>query len=74
MQPKVPTYIIENVPNSAKFQDIIHSLGTPIIVEAHLLGSSALRKTAIWTNAAAHTDLMADYKNQRSSAEKFQNS
>ena len=55
------TYVIENVPNAAKFTDIIQSLGSPIIVEAHRLGSSALRKTTIWTNAAVATVLQSNY-------------
>ena len=62
MQSTVPTYFVENVPNSAKFHDIIQSLGTPIIIEAQLLGSSALRKTTIWSNAASHTNLLTHYR------------
>ena len=61
-QQKQPlTYVIENVPNAASFTDIIKSLGPPIIVEAHRLGSTALRKTAIWTNGATTTTLQSQY-------------
>ena len=55
------TYVIENVPNAARFHDIIQSLGSPIIVEAHRLGSSALRKTTIWANASTTTTLQSQY-------------
>ncbi len=55
------TYVIENVRNTAKFTDIIQSLGSPIIVEAHRLGSLALRKTTIWTNAATTAGLQSSY-------------
>ncbi len=55
------TYVIENVPNAAKIADIIQSLGSPTIIEAHRLGSSALRKTAIWTNAATTATLQKNY-------------
>ncbi len=55
--------MIENVPNTAKFSDIIQSLGPPIIVEAHHLGSLALRKTPIWTNAASIQALKSQYAN-----------
>ena len=55
------TYVIENVPNAAKFNDIIQSLGSPIIVEAHRLGSFALRKTTIWTNTASVAILQSQY-------------
>ena len=69
-QSRVPTYSIENVPNSAKFHDIIQSLGAPVIVEAQLLGSSALRKTTIWTNATDNTNLMANYRTSQINGKK----
>ena len=46
------TYILENVPKAAEFTEIGQSLGSPLMIEAHKVGSSARRKTAIWTNGA----------------------
>ena len=60
-QNKKLAYFIENDPNSAKFVDITDSLGDPVMVEAHRLGSSSLRKTAVWTNASSHEFLAAHY-------------
>ena len=59
------TYFIENVPNTAKFSNIIDSLGTPLILEAHQLGSTALKKTTIWTNSASPNDLRNHYERSK---------
>ena len=56
------TFFVENVPNSAKFPDIQDSLGQPIVLEAHRLGSSSFRKTAIWTNCADYPYLNTRYQ------------
>ena len=60
-QPQLVTYCIENVPNFAQFPAITEALGPALIVEAHRLGSSAYRKTAMWTNAAPRDSLMRHY-------------
>ena len=65
------TYFIENVPNSAKFQDIITSLGHPIIVEAHRLGSSSLRRTSMWTNSAPDPFLTQHHKDNQQPGDKI---
>lgn len=57
------TYTIENVPISARFPEITNALGPIIIVKAHKLGSSALTKTMLWTNASAHDFLLQHYEN-----------
>ena len=59
------TYFIENVPSFAKFINITNSLGQPIILEAHQLGSIALRKTTIWTNSADTSDLRRLYESSK---------
>jgi hypothetical protein len=59
------TYFVENVPNSAQFTEITDALGPALIVEAHRLGSSAYRKTALWTNAAPHETLMQHYQDHQ---------
>ncbi len=41
------TSFLENVPNTTSFTEVQASLGPAIILEAHKLGSSALRKTTI---------------------------
>jgi site-specific DNA-cytosine methylase len=65
MQPRTPTYIVENVPNSARFIEIADALGPALIIEAHRLGSSAYRKTTLWTNAAPRETLMDHYNNHQ---------
>ena len=65
MQPRTPTYIVENVPNSARFIEIADALGPALIIEAHRLGSSAYRKIALWTNAAPRGTLMDHYNNHQ---------
>ena len=52
-----------NVPKAAEFAEIGMSLGTPLTIEAHKVGSSAPRKTAIWTNGATTESLSQDYVN-----------
>ena len=64
-------YFIENVPNAAKFQDIITSLGQPIIVEAHRLGSSSLRKIAVSTNSAPNAFLVQHYQANQKQGDKI---
>lgn len=56
------SYVIENVPNSARFGEITDALGPTIIVDAHKLGNSTLRKTALWTNAATYDFLFQHYE------------
>ena len=65
IQSRTPTYIVENVPNSARFIEITDALGPALIIEAHRLGSSAYRKTALWTNAAPRETLMDHYNNHQ---------
>jgi hypothetical protein len=57
------TYILENVPKAAEFAELGLSLGTPLTIEAYKVGSSARRKTAIWTNGATTESLNQDYVN-----------
>ncbi len=64
-QHQMPTYIIENVPNSARFIEITDALGPALIVEAHRLGSSAYRKTTLWTNAAPRETLEQHYNHHQ---------
>ena len=61
MRGRKVTYFIENVPNSSHFIEILDALGPAIVVEAHKLGSSALRKTALWTNVATRSHLEQHY-------------
>lgn len=56
------TYVIETVPNSGQFAEIAATLGPPIIVEAHKLGSSTLIKTTLWTNVATREHLTQPYE------------
>ncbi len=64
-QSRTPTYIVENVPNSARFTEITDALGPALIVEAHRMGSSAYRKTTVWTNAAPRETLMEHYNDHQ---------
>ncbi len=57
------TYIMENVLKASDFTVIQLNLGSPLIVEAHKVGSSARRKTALWTNGATTIFLENDYLN-----------
>ena len=46
------SYILENVPAVLNYPEITDALGQPVLLKAHMLGSTARRNTAIWTNAA----------------------
>ena len=56
------TWVIENVPGSVSFTAIREALGDPIMLNATNLGSSAMRGTAIWTNAAQLRYLAQHYE------------
>ena len=56
-------WMFENVPGSVIFTAVRQSLGRSIIVDATILGSSARRDTALWTNAANLPFLKKFYSN-----------
>ena len=58
-------WAIENVPGALSFTAIREALGDPIMLKATDLGSSALRGTAIWTNAAHQGYLTQHFKESR---------
>jgi hypothetical protein len=55
----------EQLPHEALANNITNSLGQPIILEAYRLGSTALKKTAIWTNSANTSDLRHLYESSK---------
>ena len=47
-----PRFVIENVKGASHCPTLRAALGAPTVLQAHLLGSTARRTTAIWTNMA----------------------
>ena len=43
-------YVIENVPGVKNFQEVLDTLGTPVLTDAPPCGSVAKRETLFWTN------------------------
>eukprot|EP00873_Tetraselmis_striata_P003478 jgi/Tetstr1/423742/TSEL_014374.t1 len=50
MQSGGVNFILENVPGAARCHEIVEAMGTPILVRAHELGSTARRDTVAWSN------------------------
>eukprot|EP00873_Tetraselmis_striata_P041792 jgi/Tetstr1/462056/TSEL_007126.t1 len=50
MQPGGVNFVLENVPGAARCHEIVEAMGTPILVRAHELGSTARRDTVVWSN------------------------
>ena len=55
------TYVFKNVPASGSYQAVLDALGEPLLVDGPPLGSTAYRKTALWTNGASRLSLQDDY-------------
>ena len=54
-------YVIENVPGVRNFQEVLDTLGEPVLTDAPPCGSLAKRATLFWTNLKSTQTLQSKY-------------